>query len=546
MPGARPGAGAGHPGDRPRPPRRVPVRVRRRRRHGRADRDRGPPPRPDRGRARWRRPSEPSRRAPRPCPTSATRCSRSACAGSPGCSAATSCAGLEDVALWHERDISHSSVERIVLPDATALTLYLLRKADRPRLGPGRPRRPGARQPDRPARSASSSASRCCWPWWPAGLDPGRRLPDRPARRPRGRLGGAAGRFREVLAEPTPRSGSRPTDLDAAFDLSHLLRHADRVVAALDEHRHRGVSRPEPAAAPGKVRDLYEAGPGLLLMVASDRVSAYDVVFAEPIPDKGRVLTAMTAFWCEELADVVDHGAGHRRPGRDRRRGGRGRAARRRGRPGDPRPARPRCCRSSASSAATWPGRPYEEYAALGHRPRHGRCRPGCGWPTGCPSRCSPRRPSPRSGHDENIDFDRRPRRSSGPRRPPRWPRHLPRPLRAGRRPGGRGRADPGRHEVRARPHRRPPGALRRGGHPGLLAAVAGRPGGPGHAAARLRQAAACATGPPPSPGTAPRRAPAPRRGGRGHLGRYVAAYERVTGRSLADWYGPRVSAGPR
>ncbi len=38
-------------------------------------------------------------------------------------------AGLEDVALWHERDISHSSVERVVLPDASMLTLYLLQKA---------------------------------------------------------------------------------------------------------------------------------------------------------------------------------------------------------------------------------------------------------------------------------------------------------------------------------------------------------------------------------------------------------------------------------
>ena len=40
-------------------------------------------------------------------------------------------------------------------------------------------------------------------------------------------------------------------------------------------------------------------------MVASDRVSAFDVIMAEPIPDKGRVLTAMTCFWCEEMADVV-------------------------------------------------------------------------------------------------------------------------------------------------------------------------------------------------------------------------------------------------
>ena len=38
-------------------------------------------------------------------------------------------AGLEDVALWHERDISHSSVERVVLPDASILTLYMLQKA---------------------------------------------------------------------------------------------------------------------------------------------------------------------------------------------------------------------------------------------------------------------------------------------------------------------------------------------------------------------------------------------------------------------------------
>lgn len=55
----------------------------------------------------------------------------------------------------------------------------------------------------------------------------------------------------------------------------------------------------------GKVRELYDAGNGLLLMVASDRVSAFDVVFAEPVPDKGRVLTAMTVFWCEVLSDLV-------------------------------------------------------------------------------------------------------------------------------------------------------------------------------------------------------------------------------------------------
>ncbi|PLS76650.1 MAG: phosphoribosylaminoimidazolesuccinocarboxamide synthase [Actinobacteria bacterium] len=55
----------------------------------------------------------------------------------------------------------------------------------------------------------------------------------------------------------------------------------------------------------GKVRDVYDAGDGLLLLVASDRISAFDVVMPEPVPDKGRVLTAMTAFWLEHLADVA-------------------------------------------------------------------------------------------------------------------------------------------------------------------------------------------------------------------------------------------------
>src|ERR671919_389186 len=58
----------------------------------------------------------------------------------------------------------------------------------------------------------------------------------------------------------------------------------------------------------GKVRDIYAVGDDRLLMVTSDRISAFDVVMAEPIPHKGRVLTAMSAFWFDELADVV---AGH-------------------------------------------------------------------------------------------------------------------------------------------------------------------------------------------------------------------------------------------
>jgi phosphoribosylaminoimidazole-succinocarboxamide synthase len=55
----------------------------------------------------------------------------------------------------------------------------------------------------------------------------------------------------------------------------------------------------------GKVRELWAVDEAHLLMVASDRISAFDVVMAEPIPDKGRVLTAMTAYWDAQLGPVA-------------------------------------------------------------------------------------------------------------------------------------------------------------------------------------------------------------------------------------------------
>jgi phosphoribosylaminoimidazole-succinocarboxamide synthase len=54
----------------------------------------------------------------------------------------------------------------------------------------------------------------------------------------------------------------------------------------------------------GKVRDLFEVGDNLLL-VASDRLSAFDVVLPTPIPDKGRVLTGLSRFWFDHTADIV-------------------------------------------------------------------------------------------------------------------------------------------------------------------------------------------------------------------------------------------------
>ncbi|GLV51410.1 phosphoribosylaminoimidazole-succinocarboxamide synthase [Thermobispora bispora] len=55
----------------------------------------------------------------------------------------------------------------------------------------------------------------------------------------------------------------------------------------------------------GKVRDLYETEDGLLLMVASDRISAFDHVLQPEIPDKGKILTQLSLWWFDQLADIV-------------------------------------------------------------------------------------------------------------------------------------------------------------------------------------------------------------------------------------------------
>jgi phosphoribosylaminoimidazole-succinocarboxamide synthase len=57
--------------------------------------------------------------------------------------------------------------------------------------------------------------------------------------------------------------------------------------------------------ASGKVRDIYEKSSDQLLLVASDRISTYDVVHPNPIPDKGAVLTALASFWFERTAGIV-------------------------------------------------------------------------------------------------------------------------------------------------------------------------------------------------------------------------------------------------
>ena len=67
-----------------------------------------------------------------------------------------------------------------------------------------------------------------------------------------------------------------------------------------------------PLVARGKVREIYDAGSDQLLLVASDRISAYDHVLPTPIPDKGKVLTQLSVWWFEQLTPVLEEfGASH-------------------------------------------------------------------------------------------------------------------------------------------------------------------------------------------------------------------------------------------
>ena len=272
-------------------------------------------------------------------------------------------------------------------------------------------------------------------------------------------------------------------------------------------------------------------------MVASDRVSAFDVVMAEPITDKGRVLTAMTCFWCEEMADVVPGTLLAADPaeiaaalgGKELPPEWAGRAVLvRRAEMLHDRVRRPRV-----------PGRVgLGGVRAHRHGPRHARC------PTGLLLASQLEEPiftpstKAAEGHDVNIDFAERGR--------------------PGRRRGGPGGAGRSVSSSTAAPRRAAPRPASSWPTPSsswatstACSACATRCARPTRRAcgrptrwcpARRRRpstSSRCATGWPPSPGTA--RRPRPRcrpRSPSALSARYVAAYERVTGRPLSDWYG--------
>ena len=149
----------------------------------------------------------------------------------------------------------------------------------------------------------------------------------------------------------------------------------------------------------GKVRDIYDLGDQLVI-VATDRLSAFDVVLPTPIPDKGRVLTQLSLFWFDKLADVVPHHVieaknftGELAPYADSL-AGRAMLVRRT----DPAPIE--CVVRGYISGSGW--KDYQKTGAI------------CGIPLPAGLRESDRLPEPiftpstkaTTGHDENISFD--------------------------------------------------------------------------------------------------------------------------------------------
>ena len=139
-------------------------------------------------------------------------------------------AALEDVALWHERDISHSSVERVILPDSTILLDYLQHRATRARRGHDR-RTPSAMRANLEITHGALFSQRVLLALveqaaWSATT-------------PTGSSSGSAQQawdegtpLRDLLAADRRAAG---LDLDAIFDYGLYVRHADEIFARLDE-----------------------------------------------------------------------------------------------------------------------------------------------------------------------------------------------------------------------------------------------------------------------------------------------------------------------
>ena len=207
--------------------------------------------------------------------------------------------GLENVALWHERDISHSSAERVVLPDAFLAVDYVLDRFGW--LVRGLVIRSERMRANLEATGGLFFSQRLLLALVESGL--------------------ARDEAYGLVQRHAMRAWDEGLDFRALARSDSCSRSASTSVRSSTSRRSRAMrtscssgckpydarrSMPEAVhVASGKVREIYALDDERLLLVASDRVSTFDVVLPTPIPDKGRVLTGLSAFWFARTREIV-------------------------------------------------------------------------------------------------------------------------------------------------------------------------------------------------------------------------------------------------
>ena len=218
---------------------------------------------------------------------------------------AASIVGLENMPLWHERDISHSSAERVVIPDAFLALDYMLDKFTWIVDGL-------VVYPDRMERNLWAShglffSHRLLLALVESGLerDDAYELVQRNAMR----AWDEERDFQELVRADaddhrTPRRRPRSTASSTSARPSPTSTRRSTASAVSLRRRNPPMSEALHVGS-GKVRELYALDDERLLLVASDRISTFDVILPTEIPDKGRVLTGLSGFWFSRTRDLV-------------------------------------------------------------------------------------------------------------------------------------------------------------------------------------------------------------------------------------------------
>ena len=217
--------------------------------------------------------------------------------------------GLENVALWHERDISHSSAERVVLADSSLALDYILN------LMTGIISNMTVK-PDRMRRNMDLThglvfSPRVMLALVEAGVERGAAY-DTVQQAAMQALDQEVD-FQTIISKDLIVSQHlNEAALADLFDYGYFIEQVDQIFDRLGIELNVSatvLSTYLPGLVHrGKVRDTYRVSDGILMMIATDRISAFDVIMEDPVPQKGVLLAQMSAFWFRNvIGDIVDN-----------------------------------------------------------------------------------------------------------------------------------------------------------------------------------------------------------------------------------------------